>query len=100
MFLPERKRCTLLFLQQVSAGTKLLFKKSEVPRCSIPMWPELAVAKLMPIVAKSEQVMKYLPDWAPGSKLPPRDFFWHVLNKKKPDYVKHIVADAIGNREG
>ena len=63
------------------------------------MWPELAVAKLMPIICENLQVMMYLPDWELGQKLPPRDFFWHVLNKIRPNYVKHLVATAIENRE-
>lgn len=71
MFLPDRKRCTMLFLQQVVEGEKILIHKEDVPRCSIPMSPELAVAKLMPIIVKNSEVMKYLTDWAPGSKLPP-----------------------------
>ena len=57
MFLPDKKRCTLLFLQQVSEGSKILLCKNDVPRCSIPMWPELAVAKLMPIICDNIQVM-------------------------------------------
>jgi hypothetical protein len=64
------------------------------------MWPELAVDKLMPVVSQNAAVMKYLPDWESGKKLPPRDFFWHILNKVKPDYVKHLVVNAISNREG
>ena len=32
--------------------------------------------------------MQYMPDWESGKKLPPRDFFWHILNKIKPEYVK------------
>ena len=44
--------------------------------------------------------MQYMPDWESGKKLPPRDFFWHILNKIKPDYVKHLVANAIAVREG
>jgi hypothetical protein len=30
------------------------------------MWPELAVAKLMPIVVDNAEVMQYLPDWSAG----------------------------------
>jgi hypothetical protein len=63
MFLPDRKRCTLLFLQQVVEGKKILIPKDDVPRCSIPMWPELAVAKLMPVIKMNAEVMQYLPDW-------------------------------------
>ena len=63
------------------------------------MWPELAVAKLKQINIANDAGMKYLPDWAPGQNLPPRDFFWHVLNKIRPNYVKHLVATAIENRE-
>jgi hypothetical protein len=64
------------------------------------MRPELAESKLMPIVVQNEHVMKYLPDWEPGQKLPSRDFFWHILNKIKRSYMKHLVTTAIENKEG
>ena len=55
--------------------------------------------KHMAVVAQDPAIMKYFPDWKPGKKLPPRDFFWHIINKLKPSYVKQIVASAISNRE-
>lgn len=62
-------------MQKIAEDLKLVLKKAEVPRCSVHMWPEPKAAKLMPVVLKSAEVMKYLPEMAPGKNLPPRDFF-------------------------
>jgi len=80
-------------------GKKFAFRKSDIVMTRIPSYPELAMSEILKHCMQSPEVLSCLPDIRNPKKLPPREFFWHILNKVKPEYVSLIVAQAVENRD-
>ena len=86
------------FLKAIIEGKKQLLKATAVKRVSVPHYEELAVKNIFPRVKDEPEVMVYLPDKLPKSKLPDRQYFFNVLNTVRQEYVTELIAHANRQR--
>ena len=68
------------FLKEVFLNQKKLLKLSDVKFVQVPLYDELSVVKLYPLMQQDVEFMKHFPDKMPKGKMPDRDFFFNVLN--------------------
>jgi len=86
--------CTHDFLKLVLADEKKLLKMSEVKHVNVPMYDELSVKNLWPIVKADEEVMMYLPNEFPKGRVPDRAYTFNVLNTVRTEYVQGLIKHA------
>ena len=86
------------FLKAIIEGKKRLLKATAVKRVSVPHFEELSVKNIFPRVKDEPEVMQYLPDKLPKSKLPDRQYFFNVLNTVRQEYVSELIAHANRQR--
>jgi hypothetical protein len=82
------------FLKAVFVNDKELLGINEVQRVNVPLYDELAVGAIWPMVKGDKQFMRYFPDKFPKGRLPDRGYFWNILNTKQPAYVDLLVKHA------
>lgn len=98
IFLPNKTRCSLKFLQQILTGEKNYVTCDGVRNVIPSQWKELSMKSLMKEIILNDYVYSYFPDFKEGSKQVDRNFFWKVLFHVKPTWAKQLVADAIQQR--
>ena len=52
----------------------------------MPLYDELSVVNLWPLMKQDAQFMQYFPDKMPKGRVPSREYFFNVLNTVKNDY--------------
>ena len=68
------------FLKQVLNEEKTLLHMDAVKRIHVPLFDELSVARLYPMMSTDKAFMKHFPDRMPKGRLPDRTFFFNLLN--------------------
>ena len=86
--------CNKDFLKEVLAGDKKLFELKEVQFVNIPLYDELSVVNLWPMVQEAGDLMMYFPRKLPKGRLPDREYFFNVLNTLNHEYVNSVVQHA------
>ena len=76
------------FLKDVLGGKKMLMKKSQVQKVSVPHYDELSVKSLWPQFSKDKEFTQYFPDKYPVGKGPPRQYFFDILSTLHPEYLQ------------
>ena len=71
---------------------------SQVKRVNVPLYDELSVIKIWPMMKTDATFMKYFPDKLPKGRLPDRDYFWNVFNTLNEEYVSELVRKANEQR--
>ena len=97
-FLPSYEQCHKLFLGQVIAGKKQVLLRKCVPRLYAPRWPELNMADIWSQLARDDEVMSYFPSNFSINCLPPREYFWGVLQALRPTYCEQLIDEASQKR--
>lgn len=82
------------FLKEVLNGKKKLFPLSEVKWINVPMFDELAVKNIFPLVQGEPAAMEYFPSKLPNGRLPDREYFWNVMNTGNTEYVTSLIKHA------
>ena len=59
-----------------------------------PCWPELGVKHIWPKVKQDKEVNVYFPNYS-DHEFPPRDYFWNVLARIKPEFYQNLIKHAI-----
>jgi hypothetical protein len=75
------------FLKEVLTNKKALLQLDEVKRVAVPLYDELSVIKLWPMMQSDEQFMMHFPSKLPKGRVPDRDYFFNVLNTFQTDYL-------------
>ena len=52
----------------------------------VPMYDELSVVALWPLMRQDVEFMQYFPDKMPKGRMPDREFFFNVLNTLQNQY--------------
>jgi len=86
------------FLKAVFAEEKDLLKLSEVKFKHVPLYDELSVLALWPLMQKDAEFMRYMPSKLPKGRIPDREYFFNVLNTLKEGYVASLLEHAIQKR--
>lgn len=86
------------FLKAVFTEEKSLMTLSQVKQVHVPMYDELSVKELWPMLKADPQVLKYFPDTLPKGRVPDRNYFWNIVYTIHPDYVATLVKHANEQR--
>jgi hypothetical protein len=82
------------FLKTVFLNEKKLLKLSDVKFVQVPMYDELSVVTLWPLMQQDAEFMQYFPDKMPKGRMPDRDFFFNVLNTLQNPYCQALIKHA------
>ena len=86
------------FLKEVFVHQKRLFKLSEVKRICVPLYDELSVVKLWPMMRKYEDFMMFFPTKMPKGRVPDREYFFNILNTLQGEYLQQLIGHAQKQR--
>ena len=90
---------TMLFLQGLITQKKQMLFQAGVICIHIPLWPELALKKIWPLVNDDPMLCKCLPDIKKDiSREVEREFFWTVMRTVKGDYTLALLKDLTSQR--
>ena len=76
------------FLKQIFIEEKSLLNLNEVKRVNVPLYDELSVVHLWPMMQSDEQFMRYFPSKLPKGRVPDREYFFNILHTCFPEYVQ------------
>ena len=103
-YLPEAKKVTFVFLQQILGGQKWGLQANMVAQGKAPTYPELSVEKLWRMVNKDVALCKYLPDPPVVDPLNPpavapkyhcdKTFIWKVIETLRPDMAESLIQQC------
>ena len=82
------------FLKEVFVNKKRLLKLQEVKRICVPLYDELSVIKLWPMMRADQEFMMFFPDKLPKGRVPDREYFFNVLNTFQGEYLQQLIAHA------
>ena len=97
-YMPCEEVFTKDHLKAVLKGDKQLLKKAEVKYITVPMYEELSVKAIYPLMQKDPDFCSYFPSKYPVGKGPPREYFFNILNTLQPEYLGELMAFANKQR--
>ena len=80
MYLPPEYMINKDFLKEVLTEEKYLLRLDQVKRVNVPLYDELSVIKLWPMLQSDETFMRYFPTKMAKGRVPDRDYFFNLLN--------------------
>jgi hypothetical protein len=87
MYLPSIDRMNKDFLREVFAGKKHLIPRDQLRPISVPEYDELSVKNLWAEVIQDKELSQYFPSNITEKNLPPREYFFNVINTVQPNYI-------------
>lgn len=94
LYLPKVDRVNKDFLKDVFAGRKHLIPLSQIRPIKVPDYDELSVKNLWPEVKEDKELSIYFPNDFGDKNLPPREFFFNIINTAQPDYLAALIKHA------
>ena len=98
LYLPPEYMMNKDFLKEVLAEDKALFKLDEVRRISVPLYDELSVANIWPMMKAEKKFMIYFPTKMAKNRLPYREYMFNILNTIQPAYLQTLIKHANDQR--
>ena len=86
------------FLKEIFINEKKLLRLNEVKRICVPLYDELSVIKLWPMLQRDIEFMKFFPEKMAKGRVPDREYFFNILNTLHSDYVSQLVKHAQQQR--
>ena len=86
------------FLKEILVNQKRLFKLSEVKSICVPLYDELSVVKLWPMMQSEPEFMKFFPSKMPKGRVPDREYFFNVLNTFHGEYLQQLITHSQKQR--
>ena len=80
MYLPPEYMINKDFLKQVLTEEKSLLRLDKVRRINVPLYDELAVVKLWPMLRADGAFMRHFPDKLAKGRVPDREYFFNLMN--------------------
>ena len=68
------------FLKEVLAEDKALLRLEQVSRINVPLYDELSVGNIWPMMMNDEKFMLYFPTKMAKGRVPDREYFFNILN--------------------
>ena len=68
------------FLKEVFAEEKELLELKNVKWINVPLFDELSVVNIWPMVKENKKLMLYFPNKLPKGRVPDREYFFNILN--------------------
>ena len=82
------------FLKEVLTEDKFLLKLDEVSRINVPLYDELSVINIWPMMKEDEKIMLYFPSKMAKGRVPDREYFFNILNTFRPTYLHTLITHA------
>jgi len=99
IYLPEKARqMNMEFFQQILEGSKGHLFQKNVNERRVPNWPEVSVARAWAQLESDTRLMAYLPD-KKGDKMPPKRWFWGVVNTLRGHWCDAFLGEAAEQRK-
>ena len=86
------------FLKEVLAEDKALLRLDQVSRVNVPLYDELSVANIWPMMKIDEKFMMYFPTKMAKNRLPDRGYMFNILNTFQPNYLQALIKHANDQR--
>ena len=86
------------FLKEVLAEDKALLWLDQVSRVNVPLYDELSVANIWPMMKIDEKFMMYFPTKMAKNRLPDRGYMFNILNTFQPNYLQALIKHANDQR--
>ena len=67
---------------------------SQVKGVEVPLYDELSVVQLWPLMQKNAKFMFYFPDQLPKGRVPDRKYFFDVMNTVEHEYTQKMIQHA------
>ena len=99
LFLPDKKHCTLSFLQAVFRGSKRVFMADKVIHLEIPQWNELSIANIWAKAILIKGFLDHMPDDWNTSRKVSRKYFYCILCTLAKDWVMQLIQECREKRE-
>ena len=98
--LPRIGYCTHLHLQMVLAKKKGVISRANCAAIDIPLWPELAIKRIWPLVKDRAKFKFLMPDeYYPDAERVDRDYVWAVICFLYPVWTTTVIEDVREARE-
>jgi hypothetical protein len=68
------------FLKDILTENKYLLRQNQVKRIHVPLYDELSVIKLWPMLQSDEAFMKHFPSKMAKGRVPDREYFFNLMN--------------------
>ncbi len=68
------------FLKEVLAEDKALLRLEQVSKINVPLYDELSVGNIWPMMKNDEKFMLYFPTKMAKGRVPDREYFFNILN--------------------
>ena len=82
------------FLKEVLAERKALLPLSQMKFIHVPLYNELSLKNLGPMMASEPEFMRYFPDTLPAGRQMDRQYFFNIMNTLNPEYTSALVRYA------
>ena len=86
------------FLKEVLTEDKALLRLDQVSRVNVPLYDELSVANIWPMMKIDEKLMMYFPTKMTKNRLPDRGYMFNILNTFQPNYLQALIKHANDQR--
>ena len=96
--MPPESQINKDFLKEVLSEQKTLLRLNQVKRIYVPLYDELAVLKLWPMMQSDEQLMRHFPSKMARGRVPDREYFFNVVNTFHPEYLQQLIKHAQEQR--
>ena len=86
------------FLKEVFIEEKSLLRLDQVKWINAPLYDELSVINLWPMMKNDEDFQRFFPSKMAKGRVPDREYFFNVLNTFHQKYVEQIIRHANEQR--
>ena len=98
LYLPPEYMMNKDFLKEVLTEDKALLRLDQVSRVNVPLYDELSVANIWPMMKIDEKFMMYFPTKMAKNRLPDRGCMFNILNTFQPNYLQALIKHANDQR--
>ena len=98
LYLPPEYMLNKDFLKEVFIEEKSLLRLDQVKWINAPLYDELSVINLWPMMKDDENFRRFFPSKMAKGRVPDREYFFNVLNTFHQKYVEQIIRHANEQR--
>ena len=84
LYVPPEYMINKDFLKEVLSEEKDLLELKDVKWINVPLFDELSVVNMWPMMKENKKIMMYFPSKLPKGRVPDREYFFNILNTFQP----------------
>ena len=96
LYLPPEYIVNKDFLKEVLTEDKSLLRLDQVSRINVPLYDELSVINIWPMMKQDKKFMLYF--LMAKGRVPDREYFFNILNTFQPAYLQSLIKHANEQR--